>query len=39
MGRREEVRPLGRSRRTWKDSIDIGWEGVDWVHLALDRDT
>jgi hypothetical protein len=33
----------GRPRRPWKDSIEIGlweigWEGVDWIHLAQDRD-
>jgi hypothetical protein len=32
-------RPLGRSRRIWKDTIrtnlmEIEWEGVDWIHLA-----
>jgi hypothetical protein len=20
------------------DLRDVGWEGVDWIHLALDRD-
>jgi hypothetical protein len=38
----EEKRPLGRPRRRWEDNItmdlkDIGWEGVDWVHLGQDR--
>jgi len=33
--------PLGRLRRKWEDNIrmdlgDIGWEGVDWIHLAQD---
>jgi hypothetical protein len=32
-------RPLGRHRRRWEDNIrwdlrEIGWEGVDWMHLA-----
>jgi hypothetical protein len=35
-------RPLGRFRRRWEDvRVDlreIGWEGVDWMHLAQDRD-
>jgi hypothetical protein len=34
-------RQLGRSRRRWEDSSrmdlrKIGWEGVDWIHLAQD---
>jgi hypothetical protein len=31
----EGKRPLGRTRRRWED---IRWEGVDWMHLAHDRD-
>jgi hypothetical protein len=36
-------RPLGRLRRRWKDNIridlvEIGWHGVDWMHLARDSD-
>jgi hypothetical protein len=36
-------RPLGSSRRKWEDIIttnlrEIGWKGVDWIHLAQDRD-
>jgi hypothetical protein len=36
-------RPLGRPRRRWVDSIkmdlrEIGWNGVDWIDLAQDRD-
>jgi hypothetical protein len=39
----EGKRPLGRPSCTWTDSIrmafrEIGWEGVDWIHLAEDRD-
>jgi hypothetical protein len=35
--------PLGRPRRRWVDNIrmdlsEIGWEGVDWMHLAQGRD-
>jgi hypothetical protein len=33
--------PLGRPRQRWGDSQmdleEIGWEGIDWIHLALDR--
>jgi hypothetical protein len=30
-------------RHRWKDNMkmdlwEIGWEGMDWVHLAQDRD-
>jgi len=36
-------RPLGRPRSRWEDNIgmnlrEAGWEGVDWIHLAQDRD-
>jgi hypothetical protein len=36
-------RPLGRHRRRWEDNIrmdlrEIGWEDVNWIHLAQDRD-
>jgi hypothetical protein len=37
-------RPLGRPRRRWVDNIaidlrEIGWDvGVDWIHMAQDRD-
>jgi hypothetical protein len=42
VGKPEGERPLGRPRRRWEDNIrmdvrEIGWEGVDWVHLAQDR--
>jgi hypothetical protein len=34
---------LGRRRRRWVDKIriyirDVGWCGMDWVDLAVDRD-
>jgi hypothetical protein len=37
-------RPLGRPRRRWEDTIkmdfrEIGWKGVNCMHLAWDRDT
>jgi hypothetical protein len=33
---------LGRPRCSWEDNIkiylkEIGWEGVDWIHLVQDR--
>jgi hypothetical protein len=36
-------RPLGRYRRRWVDVVRVdlrvtGWEVVDWIHLAQDRD-
>jgi hypothetical protein len=39
----EGKRPLGRPRRRWVDNIkmdlrEIGWDGMDWIHLAQDRD-
>jgi hypothetical protein len=42
VGRPEGRRPLGRPRRRWEDNIkmdlwEIGFEDVDWIHLALDR--
>jgi hypothetical protein len=43
VGRPEGRRPLGRPRRRWEDNImmdlmEIGFGGVDWIHLAQDRD-
>jgi hypothetical protein len=37
------MRLLGRPRCEWKDDIkmdlrDIGRSGMDWIHLAQDRD-
>jgi hypothetical protein len=39
----EGKRPFGRPRRRWQDDIrmdrrEIGWEGVEWMHLAEDYD-
>jgi hypothetical protein len=36
-------KPLGRPRSRWVDNIkmdlrEIGWNGVDWIDLAQDRD-
>jgi hypothetical protein len=41
--RPEGRRPLGRPRRRWEDNIkmdlqEVGWEGVDWIYMAQDRD-
>jgi hypothetical protein len=43
VGKPEGKRPLGRPRRRWEDGIKmdlrkIGWGGVEWIHLAQDRD-
>jgi hypothetical protein len=43
LGKPEGKRPLGRARRKRVDSIkkdlrEIGWDGMDWIDLALDRD-
>jgi hypothetical protein len=43
VGKPEGWRPLGRPRCRWVDNIEIdfrelGWDGVDWVDLAQDRD-
>jgi hypothetical protein len=42
VGKHEGKRPLGRTRHRWEDArIDlreIGWEGVDWIHLAENKD-
>jgi hypothetical protein len=43
VGKPEGRRPLGRPRRRWEDVIrmdleEICWGGVEWIHLAPDRD-
>jgi hypothetical protein len=43
VGKLEGKRRLGRPRRRWEDNIkmdlrEIGWGGMDWIHLAQDRD-
>jgi hypothetical protein len=40
VGKPEGKRPLGRPRRRWVDNIkmnllEIDWDGVDWIRLAL----
>jgi hypothetical protein len=42
-GKREGKRPLETPTHIWQDNVridlrEIGWGGVDWVHLAQDRD-
>jgi len=38
----EGKRSLGRSRHRWQDIRmdlrEVEWEGVNWIHLAQDRD-
>jgi hypothetical protein len=43
VGKPEGKRPLGRPRRRWVNNIkmdlqDIGWDGMDQIELAQDRD-
>jgi hypothetical protein len=43
VGRPEGKRSLGRGRHRWVDNIkidlrEIGWDGMDWIDLAQDRD-
>jgi hypothetical protein len=42
VGNPEGKRPLGRPRQRWEDNIkivrELGWGGMDWIHLAQDRD-
>jgi len=42
-GNPEGKRPLGRPRRRWEDNMkldlqEVGCGGMDWIHLAQDRD-
>jgi hypothetical protein len=43
VGKPEGKKPLGRPRRWLVDNIkmdlrEIGWDGMDWIDLAQDRD-
>jgi hypothetical protein len=43
VGNPEGKRPLRRPRCRWVDNIkidlrEIGWDDVDWIYLAEDRD-
>jgi hypothetical protein len=43
VGKPEGKRPLGIPRCRWVDNIkidlrELGWDGMDWIDLAQDRD-
>jgi hypothetical protein len=43
VGKPEEKRLLGTPRRIWVDNIktdlrEIGWDVVDWIDMAQDRE-
>jgi hypothetical protein len=43
VGKPEGKRPLGEPRRRWVNYIEmdpreIGWDGMDWINLAQNRD-
>jgi hypothetical protein len=43
VGKPEGRRPLGRPRHRWVDNIkmdlrEIGWDSMDWIDVAQDRD-
>jgi hypothetical protein len=43
VGKPKGKRPLVRPRRRWVDNIkidlrDVGWDGLEWISLAQDRD-
>jgi hypothetical protein len=43
LGKSEGKRPLGRPRCRWMGNIEIdfrkiGWDGMDWINLAENRD-
>jgi hypothetical protein len=43
VGKPEGKRPLGRPRSKWADNIkmdlrEIGWDDMDWIDLAQDKD-
>jgi hypothetical protein len=43
VGKPEGKRPLGRPRRRWEDITkmdvrEIGWDGMDWIDMAQDRE-
>jgi hypothetical protein len=43
VGKSEGRTPLGRLRPRWVynikiDLIELGWDGMDWIDLAQDRD-
>jgi hypothetical protein len=43
VGKPERKIPLGRPRRRWANNIkidlrEIGWDGMNWMDMAQDRD-
>jgi hypothetical protein len=39
----EGKKPLGTSGRRWEDNIkmdlkEVGWAGVEWIHMGHDAD-
>jgi hypothetical protein len=43
VGKPKGKRPLGRPRRRWVNNIkmdlrEIGWDGMNWIDRAQDRD-
>jgi hypothetical protein len=43
VGKPEGKRRLGRPRRRWVNNIkmdlsETGWDGMDWIDMAQDRD-
>jgi len=43
VGKPDKKRPTGRHKHRWEDNIitdlrEAGWECVDCIHLALDKD-
>jgi hypothetical protein len=43
VGRTEGKEPLGKSEHSWEDNIqmyyrELGYDGMDWINLAQDRD-
>jgi hypothetical protein len=43
VGKPEGERTLGKLERKWVDNIkmdlrETGWDGMDWIELALDRE-
>jgi hypothetical protein len=43
VGKPERKRPVGRPRRRWVHNIrmdlgEVGWDGMDWIDVASDRD-
>jgi hypothetical protein len=43
VGKPEGKKPRGKHKRRLEDNIktdlkEVGWRGIDWINLALDRD-